>query len=93
MGNSLSLKINYKYNIANSSIYIFNLAIAIQIFGMIVIAFTNASFYGKHEFGLMSAMVIIIFNLRKKSNLKFYIKDLTNINSLNEFKNVDYLIH
>jgi len=34
-----------------------------------------------------------IFNLRKKSNLKFYIKDLTNINSLNEFKNVDYLIH
>lgn len=51
----------------NSSIYIFNLAIAIQIFGMIVIAFTNASFYGKQDFGLISAMVIIIFNLRKNN--------------------------
>jgi len=34
-----------------------------------------------------------IFNLRKKSNIKFYIKDLNNINTLDEFKNVDYLIH
>ena len=34
-----------------------------------------------------------IFNLRKKSNLSFFIKDLTNSNVLNEFKNVDYLIH
>ena len=34
-----------------------------------------------------------IFNLRKKSNLKFYIKDLNDDNALNNFKNVDYLIH
>ena len=34
-----------------------------------------------------------IFNLRKKSNIKFYIKDLNDINTLDEFKNVDYLIH
>ena len=34
-----------------------------------------------------------IFNLKKKSNLKFYIKDLIDINALNDFKNVDYLIH
>ena len=34
-----------------------------------------------------------IFNLRKKSNIKFYIKDLNDDNALNNFKNVDYLIH
>ena len=34
-----------------------------------------------------------IFNLRKKSNIKFYIKDLNDINTLDEFRNVDYLIH
>ena len=34
-----------------------------------------------------------IFNLKKKSNLKFYIKDLIDSNALNDFKNVDYLIH
>ena len=34
-----------------------------------------------------------IFNLKKKSNFKFHIKDLNDIKALNEFKNVDYLIH
>jgi len=34
-----------------------------------------------------------IFNLRKKSNIEFHIKDLNNNNALNEFKSVDYLIH
>ena len=34
-----------------------------------------------------------IFNLKKKSNFKFHIKDLNDIKSLNEFKKVDYLIH
>ena len=34
-----------------------------------------------------------IFNLKKKSNFKFHIKDLNNIKALNEFKKVDYLIH
>tara|TARA_B110000444_G_scaffold258739_1_gene300470 strand:- start:755 stop:1681 length:927 start_codon:yes stop_codon:yes gene_type:complete len=34
-----------------------------------------------------------IFNLKKKDNLKFFIKDLNEIESLNEFKNVDCVIH
>ena len=34
-----------------------------------------------------------IFNLNKKNNLKFYIKDLNNKNSLNSFKNINYIIH
>ena len=34
-----------------------------------------------------------IFNLNKKNKLDFYIKDLNDENSLNEFKNIDCLIH
>tara|TARA_B110000438_G_C15682073_1_gene592863 strand:+ start:86 stop:1012 length:927 start_codon:yes stop_codon:yes gene_type:complete len=34
-----------------------------------------------------------LYNLNKKSKLSFYIKDLNNKKSLNNFKNVDYLIH
>ena len=34
-----------------------------------------------------------IFNLKKKSNIKFHVKDLNDIKALNEFKKVDYLIH
>tara|TARA_B100000787_G_C16165905_1_gene283834 strand:+ start:363 stop:1292 length:930 start_codon:yes stop_codon:yes gene_type:complete len=34
-----------------------------------------------------------IFDLNKKSNLKFYIKDLNDKNSLSTFKNIDYIIH
>ena len=34
-----------------------------------------------------------IFNLHKKSNLQFYIKDLNDNKSLNSFKKIDYLIH
>ena len=32
-------------------------------------------------------------NLNKKSKLSFYIRDLNNKKSLNDFKNIDYLIH
>ena len=34
-----------------------------------------------------------LYNLNKKSKLKFYIRDLNNKNSLNSFRNIDYLIH
>ena len=34
-----------------------------------------------------------IFNLNKKNNIEFHIKDLNEKNSLNNFKKVDYLIH
>ena len=34
-----------------------------------------------------------IYNLSKKSKLSFYIRDLNNKKSLNDFKNIDYLIH
>jgi len=34
-----------------------------------------------------------LYNLNKKSQLSFYIKDLNNKKSLNNFKNIDYLIH
>jgi UDP-glucose 4-epimerase len=34
-----------------------------------------------------------LYNLNKKSKLKFYTRDLNNKNSLNDFKNIDYLIH
>ena len=34
-----------------------------------------------------------LFNLKKKSNLKFYLRDVDKLNSLNEFKNIDYVIH
>jgi len=34
-----------------------------------------------------------VFNLRKKSKKRFYIRDLNNPKSLNDFKNVDFIIH
>jgi|TARA_B110000014_G_scaffold236953_1_gene202570 UDP-glucose 4-epimerase len=34
-----------------------------------------------------------LYNLNKKTKLKFYIRDLNNKNSLDSFKNIDYLIH
>ena len=34
-----------------------------------------------------------LYNLNKKSKLKFFIRDLNNKGSLNDFKNIDYLIH
>jgi len=34
-----------------------------------------------------------LFNNSTKNNLEFYLRDLNNKKSLNEFKNVDYLIH
>jgi UDP-glucose 4-epimerase len=34
-----------------------------------------------------------LYNLNKKSKLKFYIRDLNNKNSLNNIRNIDYLIH
>ncbi len=34
-----------------------------------------------------------LFNSKKKNNIKFFIKDLTQKNSLNEFKKIDYVIH
>ena len=34
-----------------------------------------------------------IFNLHKKSNLQFYIKDLNDNKSLNSFRKIDYIIH
>ena len=33
-----------------------------------------------------------LFNV-KKNNVKFYLRDLNNINSLNEFKNIDIVFH
>jgi len=34
-----------------------------------------------------------LFNLNKKNNLKFYLRDVDKKNSLNDFKNIDYVIH
>ena len=34
-----------------------------------------------------------LFNSKKKNKLNFFVKDLNNINSLNEFKNIDLIIH
>ena len=34
-----------------------------------------------------------VFNLKKKSKKRFYIRDLNNPKSLNDFKNVDFIIH
>ena len=34
-----------------------------------------------------------LFNLKKKSNLKFYLRDIDKLNSLNDFKKIDYVIH
>ena len=34
-----------------------------------------------------------LYNLNKKTKLKFFIRDLNNKRSLNDFKNIDYLIH
>tara|TARA_B110000438_G_C15774286_1_gene633350 strand:+ start:97 stop:1023 length:927 start_codon:yes stop_codon:yes gene_type:complete len=34
-----------------------------------------------------------LYNLNKKTKLKFYIRDLNNKKSLDSFKNIDYLIH
>ncbi len=42
---------------------------------------------------LKSTQLSSLFKTKKKNNLKFYIKDLTNKNSLNQFKKIDYIIH
>ena len=42
---------------------------------------------------LKSNSVGSIINLKKKTIFSFYIRDLNNIKALNEFKNVDCLIH
>ena len=34
-----------------------------------------------------------LFNLKKKNNLKFYLRDLNENNSLKDLKNIDYVIH
>tara|TARA_Y100001970_G_scaffold10872_1_gene12749 strand:- start:9773 stop:10732 length:960 start_codon:yes stop_codon:yes gene_type:complete len=34
-----------------------------------------------------------LFNLKEKKNLKFYLKDVSKKNSLDEFKNINYVIH
>ena len=34
-----------------------------------------------------------LFNLKKKNNLKFYLRDLNESNSLKDLKNIDYVIH
>ena len=34
-----------------------------------------------------------LFNSKKKNNLNFFIKDLNNINCLNQFKDIDLIIH
>ena len=42
---------------------------------------------------LKSNVTSSLYNLNKKSKLSFYIRDLNNKNSLNNFKNINYLIH
>ena len=42
---------------------------------------------------LKSTQMSSLFNTHKRNNLKFYIKDLTNKNALNQFKNINYVIH
>ena len=42
---------------------------------------------------LKTTQISSLFNTHKKNNLKFYIKDLTNKNTLNKFKNINYVIH
>ncbi len=42
---------------------------------------------------LKSTQMSSLFNSKKKNNLKFYIKDLTNKETLNQFKNINYVIH
>ena len=42
---------------------------------------------------LKSTQISSLFNTHKRNNLKFYIKDLTNKNALNQFKNINYVIH
>ena len=34
-----------------------------------------------------------LFNLKKKNNLRFYLRDVDKKNSLNDFKKIDYVIH
>ncbi len=34
-----------------------------------------------------------LYNLKKKNNLKFYLRDINKKNSLNDFKNIKYVIH
>ena len=34
-----------------------------------------------------------LINLKKKSNLKFYLRDSEKSNSLKDFKKIDYVIH
>ena len=42
---------------------------------------------------LKSTQLSSLFKSKKKNNLKFFIKDLTNKDSLNQFKKIDYVIH
>ena len=42
---------------------------------------------------LKSTQLNSLFNSKKKNKLKFYIKDLTEKNSLKQFKKIDYVIH
>ena len=34
-----------------------------------------------------------LFNLKKNNNLKFFLRDVSNLNSLKDFKKIDYVIH
>ncbi len=42
---------------------------------------------------LKSNQINSLFNSKKKNNLNFFIRDLTEKSSLTEFKNIDYVIH
>lgn len=42
---------------------------------------------------LKTTQINSLFNSKKKNNLKFYIRDLTKEDSLNDFKKIDYVIH
>ena len=42
---------------------------------------------------LKSTHISSLFNSKKKNNLNFFIKDLTNKDSLSNFRNIDYVIH
>lgn len=42
---------------------------------------------------LQTTQINSFFNSKKKNNLKFYIKDLTDKNCLKSFKRIDYVIH
>ena len=34
-----------------------------------------------------------LFDLKKNNNLKFFLRDVSNLNSLKDFKKIDYVIH